>query len=354
MSTLLLSAVLFHCSKKGVTPGLPVIEPVIVTEPVKYDTDDPAIWVNPDDPGASLIIGTDKEADGGLYVYDLQGKIVSEKCIHSLQRPNNVDVEYGLMLNGAPVDIAVTTERLANKIRVFTLPDMQVVDGGGIEVFVGEALRAPMGIALYKRPADGAIFAVVGRKDGPKDGRYLWQYRLYDDGNGQVKADKVREFGRYSGIKEIEAIAVDDELGYVYYSDEGVGVRKYPADPDAPAANEELALFARDGFADDHEGISIYKVDDKTGYILVSDQGADEFHIYKREGEPGQPHHHPLVKVVRLSTQESDGSDVVSIPLNDRFPQGLFVAMSTDRTFHFYSWTDIAGEELLSHDGNTN
>ena len=37
----------------------------------------------------------------------------------------------------------------------------------------------------------------------------------------------------------LEAIAVDQQLGFVYYSDETVGIRKYAADPDgADAANQ--------------------------------------------------------------------------------------------------------------------
>ncbi|ULT24625.1 hypothetical protein KUH03_37775 [Sphingobacterium sp. E70] len=46
-----------------------------------------------------------------------------------------------------------------------------------------------------------------------------------------------------------------------------------------------------------------------------------------------------------MATQ-SDGSDVVSIRLNDTFQHGLFVAMSDDKTFHYYRWEDIAGQEL--------
>ena len=80
---------------------------------------------------------------------------------------------------------------------------------------------------------------------------------MLDDGTGSVVAKKVREFGQFSGTGEIEAVAVDDELGYVYYSDEGAGVHKYHADPDAPKADEELALFATSGFTEDREGISI-------------------------------------------------------------------------------------------------
>nr|MCU0258191.1 phytase [Solirubrobacteraceae bacterium] len=213
----------------------------------------------------------------------------------------------------------------------------------------------PMGIALYKRPADGAVFAVVSRKTGPS-GSYLWQYRLSDDGSGRVTGTKVREFGTFSDatsmdggvaeLGEIESVAVDDALGYVYYSDELTGVRKYLADPDAPDANVELALFATEGFADQREGISIYTIDDGTGYILVSDQQGNAFRIFKREGEPGAPNDHRLLKVVRVSTNESDGSEVSSAALGPRFPSGLFVAMSDNRTFHFYSWEDLAGEDL--------
>jgi hypothetical protein len=77
----------------------------------------------------------------------------------------------------------------------------------------------------------------------------LWQYRLEDDGQGRVRARKVRAFEAWSGGGEIEAIAVDDALGYVYYADEAVGIRKYRADPDAPGAEVELALFGGTGFA---------------------------------------------------------------------------------------------------------
>ena len=321
------------------------LRPTLVTERVVHDTDDPAIWINAADPSRSLVIGTDKNVDGGLYAFDLDGKIVGKAL--GIKRPNNVDVEYGLVLGGKPVDVAVTTERLARAIRVFRLPDLTPVDGGGIPVFAGEPQGDPMGIALYKRPADGAVFAVVGRKSGPMDG-YLWQYRLEDDGMGRVKATKVRSFGAWSGKGEIEAIAVDDPLGWVYYSDEWLGIRKYAADPDAPNAATELALFGRDGYREDREGISIYARPDGTGFILVSDQQANEFRIYAREGTAGDAHAHPLLRIVPVSTIGSDGSDVTSAPLPPRFPQGLFVAMTEGGVFQYYAWPDIAARGLAA------
>jgi 3-phytase len=319
------------------------VKPRVVTTALAHDTDDPAIWINRVDPAKSLVIGTDKDTAGGLYAFDLAGKIVRQTP--TLKRPNNVDILTGMMLGGKPVDIAVTTEREEQRLRVFSLPDLAPLDKGDLVVFDGDRTRGPMGLALYRRPGDGAVFAIVGGKSGPADG-YLWQYRLEDDGTGKVKMAKVRAFGRYSAKKEIEAIAVDAELGYVYCSDEQFGVRKYRADPAAPDAAEELALFGTTGFASDHEGISIYPQAGGQGYILVSNQQADTFRIFHRAGTPGKPHDHPLLASVRVSSRESDGSEITAEALPG-FPGGLFVAMSTDRTFHYYAWDDIAAAAKL-------
>jgi 3-phytase len=330
------------------SPESTKIKPLYVTDTVRHDTDDPAVWINYKEPSKSLIIGTDKDEDGALYVFDLQGKEIKEKTIRGLKRPNNVDVEYGLSLGGRPIDIAVVAERITGRLRVYSLPDMEPVDNGGFPVYEGESgpeYRDLMGVALYRRPTDGAIFVIAGRKNGPTDGTYLWQYLLEDDGAGQVKASLVRKFGNFSGKKEIEAIAVDDELGYVYYSDEQFGVRKYYADPDKGA--EELALINTREYLDDNEGISIYSGKNGTGYLLVSDQAANKFWIYTREGTAENPHDHQVVKVVDVSTISSDGSETINYPLGEDFPNGLFVAMSEGRTFQIYRWEDIAGSDLV-------
>lgn len=323
------------------------IKPSVVTQPARHDTDDPAIWINKSDPSKSLLIGTDKggeTGDGALYVYDLRGNIIEDKTVRGIQRPNNVDVAYGLKMLGKPTDIVVCTERYTNSLRVFSLPGMQPIDNGGLEVFIGEDLRDPMGIALYTEPVTGNISAIVGRKSGPSDSTYLWQYSLEADSIGIVTAELVRKFGGFSGTKEIEAIAVDNELGYVYYSDEGTGIRKYYAHPDS--SNTQLALFGSSDFVRDNEGISIYKMNDGTGYILISDQQANRFNVYAREGTVNDPHSHQLITKISTSTVESDGSDVTSASLNDVFVNGLFVAMSDDRTFQLYKWEDIAGDQL--------
>ena len=317
------------------------VRPRVVTTPAKHDTDDPAIWINRSNLAESLVLGTDKDADGALLVYGLDGREKKDRSVRGILRPNNVDLAYDIALGDGVADVVVVAERLAHRLRAFRLPDMVPVDGGGIPVFEGERARDVMGIALYRRPRDGALFAIVSRSDfgAPRQG-YLHQYRLVDNGTGQLRGIFVRAFGEWSGWKEIEALAVDTDLGFVYASDETYGVRKYLADPAAEDAADELTVIGREGFARDHEGISIYPTGAKTGYVLVSDQQADTFRIFRREGTGSDPHAHAFVGAVKLSTAESDGSDVTNVELPG-FPGGLFVAMSTDRTFQFYAWDDI-------------
>lgn len=325
------------------------IQPAIVTEPTQHDTDDPAIWVDPQDPSKSLILGTDKDEDGALYVYDLDGKIIEEKVIRGLKRPNNVDVVYGLQTSFGRFDLALVSERFTGKVRIYSLPSMQPLDGGGIDVYEGETgpeFRDLMGIAAYREPETGNVYVIPGRKNGPTDGTYLWQYLLTGDSATQtIRATLVRKFGNYSGKKEIEALAVDHFHGYLYYCDEKVGVRKYHAKPDK--GNAELALFGQGDFYRDNEGISIYTAADGKGYILVSDQERNRFNIYPREGSVNDPHEHPLLGSLYLSSLHSDGNEVIHLPLNNTFQKGLFVAMSEGKTFHFYRWEDLALDKLV-------
>jgi 3-phytase len=326
------------------------VKPAYGTQQVAADPDDPAIWIDPKDASRSLILGTNKTPapSGALVVFGLDGR--TRQVIDGIDRPNNVDVEYGLSLAGRRIDIAVLTERLKRRLRVFRINpaegNVSDMAPNGLPVFEGQTGEsgAPMGIALYKRPRDGAIFAIVGRKEGPAKG-YLWQYRLHDNGSGGVKAAKVREFGTFSGKGEIEAIAVDDELGHVYYADEGDGIHKWHADPDHVQAATELAHFGRERFRGDREGIAIYSLPKGKGYILCTDQldGSSEYRLFRREGKAGNPNDHSeVVAVLRGGADSTDGLEATSAAVGTRFPGGLVIAMNdTGRNFLVYDWADI-------------
>ncbi|MFN0104448.1 MAG: phytase [Bryobacteraceae bacterium] len=346
------------CAAAGCRSSQPAaidMKPAGQTTQAADDPDDPAIWVHPTDSSKSLILGTNKvKAPGGaLLVFDLSGAV--RQTVSGLDRPNNVDIEYGFILAGKETAIAVVTERLQSRLRVFRIDAgrgslSDITSLGNTRVFTDRAgeQAAPMGIGLYRRPRDGAIFAIVAPKNGPLEG-YLAQYRLEDDGQGLVKATFVRYFGRFSGgMAEIEAVAVDDPLGYVYYADEGDGIHKYLADPDHPDAARELAHFGRAGFQADREGIAIHQRPDGTGYIVCTDQiaGNSEYRLHRREGEPGRPHDHErVVRIVRGGADSTDGIEITSRPLGPRFPSGLMVAMnSTARNFLLFHAKDVIGE----------
>jgi 3-phytase len=331
------------------------IKPAFATATLPADPDDPAVWIHPQDPARSLIIATVKVAApaGAIVAYGLDGQI--RQTIAGIDRPNNVDVEYGFQFGGQPVDVAVATERLARQLRIFRIDraDGRLVDLGGAPILQGEEgeAGAPMGIGLYRRPRDGAIFAIVAPKTGPREG-YLWQYRLTDAGDGGIAVTFVRRFGTFSAStvrpeNEIEAVAVDDSAGYIYYADEGDGVHKWHADPDHADAGRELAHFARTGFRGDREGIGIYARPDGSGYIVCTDQldGNSEYHFYPREGAPGNPHDHSKeIAVIRGGADATDGLEISSAVLGPSLPQGLMIAMnSKPQNFLVFKWEDVAG-----------
>jgi len=296
------------------------IRPSVETETVPHDVDDPAIRVHPTDRARSLIVGTVKrpKPDGGLAVYDLEGKLL--EMYGDIDRPNNVDI-LG--------DICVTTERLARQLRVYRVSERKpyLTLLGTVPVFTGETGDdgAPMGIALYQRRSDKALFAVVSRKHGPASG-YLWQYRLRIE-KDRASGEKVRAFGAFSGKTEIEAVAVDAERELVYYADEDCCVRVYAADPDAKNAGAEVARFAETGFRANREGIAI-----AGPYVIVTDQlaPASEYHVYRRTDRQE-------VAVWQGVSESTDGLDAIALPMGPRFPKGFLVAMNSGRhTFQLY------------------
>ncbi|KAB1068320.1 phytase [Tamlana haliotis] len=311
------------CGKK-----LPEIAPDVITEHTLHDSDDPAIWINPNDASKSIIFGTDKNTEGAIYAFNLDGKVIEDKTVRGLKRPNNIDLEYGFKVNDSTeTAIIAFTERERKVFRLYAVPEMIPLDNGGYSVFenaVEEEGDSPMGIALYKSATSNKIYAIVGRKNGPADG-YLHQYELSSDSLG-VHAKLVREFGKFSGKKEIEAIAVDNENGFVYYSDEMHGVRKYHAEPSK--GNEEVATIGGEHFERDIEGLAIAKYEDR-GFLIVSNQQAHTFNIFDLDTLA-------FIKELNLGTVETDGCDVTTMALGDKFPNGVFVSMNDDKNFFFH------------------
>ena len=314
------------------------IRETIATQPVNTDPDDPAIWIHPKQPELSLLFGTDKaERIGRLYVFDMNGTVLQH--IDNADRPNNVDVEYGFQINSTySIDLVVLTERQQKRLRIFQVKMMtrrvEELIGGRTSVFTDSTgdEAAPMGIGLYKRMENEKMYAIVSRKSGPS-GRYLGQYELVWNGQS-IDLELIRYFGDFQGT-EIESIVVDDQLGYVYYSDEEYGIRKYNVDPMTNYTGQIGFINTTKIWIGDSEGLAIYSTSDRNGYLIIVDQipNGSIFHLYERQGN------NSFVRSIRTRADSTDGIDVTSASLNENFPNGLLIVMNEiDKNFLMYDW----------------
>ncbi|MDZ7309171.1 MAG: phytase, partial [candidate division KSB1 bacterium] len=327
-------------------PGEIQVSPRVSTGAVSGDADDPAIWIHPDDPALSLVIGTDKIGNF-IYVWDVNG--VELQRIALARTPNNGDVRKGLMLGGVPVDIYAVGVDAPSRIMVYKIdPDTRqlsdITVAGGI---LTPEVKEPYGFALYRRKRDGAIYAFMTSNGGVHG--VLQQYHLSDNGQGRVQGVHVRSVGGDVNGQHSEGIVADDELGYVYVSEEDCCVHKFHADPDM--GNQQLAEFAHgDSIEPDREGLGIYACPEGTGYLLLSSQGNQRVKVYRREGDPGNPHSHTLVTTIHTPDATStDGLDVTSQPAGPNFPHGFLVKHhSTGKNFKLFAWEDIAQNFLTT------
>jgi 3-phytase len=275
--------------------------------------DDPAIWINPANPAESTIIGTNKR--GGLAVYDLDGK--------QLQylpdgRMNNVDLRTGFPLGGKPVALVAAGNRTDNTIAVYKVdPTTRRLEPAG-----ARAIRVAdvYGFGMYHSPKTGKYFAFVTSKKG-----LFEQWELFDNGAGKVDGKLVRSL-KFSGT--IEGCVADDELGHLYVSEEATGIWKLGAEPDAGEARKLLDKVGAGGhLVPDVEGITIAYGANGAGHLMVSSQGNATFVVYDRAGD------NAYVKTFKIDdgaqvdgVAETDGIDVTTASLGDRFPRGVFVA----------------------------
>lgn len=344
----------------GTPPPLPIVAPVVETQdvldleddtemisepPVNArigDADDPAIWVHPTDPAQSLIIGVLK--DGGLDVYDLNGQTLSSLSPEGV-RYNNVDLVYDFVLGDATVDLVVATDRYGDKLVFFTIdPERHqlnnVTDPANPLVFTpagqeSDGETTAYGIALYRSPSSGKVYAFVTRRDTSEIG----QFEIVDNGNGLVGWQLARLITLPEPVGEdldpqAEGMVADHELGWVYIAQENVGIWKFKAEPDSDGVGGLIHPVAPEGetLTADAEGLTIYYAADGAGYLLASSQGDNRFSVYTREGdntylgsfligeESDDPSNTELDGV-----QESDGAQVISTPLGDHYPYGLLV-----------------------------
>ena len=312
------------------------------TEPVlSLDdaADDPVVWVNPQDPDSSRVIGTDKRY--GLEVYDLAGQRLQRI---PAGRVNNVDLRPLEGMSGWS-SIAAASNRTRNSISLFLVSDSGELSWlESSEILTG--LAEPYGLCMYQDASGPQVFV------NDKDGRYQ-QWLLVPaperDGMPQFAAQLLREF---VVPNQPEGCVADDEQGILFLGVEIEGVRTVPADSSLPAMLETLVDIDGDILVADVEGMDLYLAEDGQGYLVVSSQGNFSYAVYDRQA----PHRYLGSFVVGHNaelgidgSQETDGLAVSSLLKTAQFPEGMVVVQdgfNTDpeqaQNFKYISWLQIA------------
>jgi 3-phytase len=289
--------------------------------------DDPAIWRNPANPSASLIVATDKRA--GLHVYGLDG---TDRSFVAAGRVNNVDLRdmgpAGIIVaasdRGDPAAAMLALFRLDPRTAMLT-------PLGKIPVGSGEAY----GVCLYR------------------DGRALHAFNVLKDGTiAQVAIDMAgpAPMGRTVRTMKLatqsEGCVADDRTGRLYVAEEDVGVWRFDAKATGGTTGRKIASTDGARLVADTEGVTIAAEGrGDGGYLLVSSQGDNAYAVYRLRDDA-------FVGRFRIAagrfgaTEETDGIDVAVGDFGPAYPGGLFVAQDGQnapkaQNFKLVSWHDI-------------
>lgn len=319
---------------------LPTLPAQVQTDTVSRPgdaADDPAIWIHPQDPTRSLILGTNKQE--GLLVYGLDGRLRQSLPVGRL---NNVDVRRDVALDPKQpeklFDIAVASNRDHNSLSVF------VIDRSSGELTLGGDIPTPLtdvyGTCLFQ-PSAHELHAFVNDKDGT----YL-QYRVLQTA-GKWQGQEVRRFKLKS---QPEACVADDKTQRLFVGEEDTGVWWLDARATAPA-NLQSVIEVSDVLHADVEGLGLYHEADRT-LLVISSQGNDSYVVL--DAQPP----FALQGVFRVGmnvaagidgVSETDGLEVTSANLGDGFSAGLLVVQDGRKrlpegtqNFKLVNWQDVA------------
>jgi 3-phytase len=300
-----------------------------VTDPFPTGTGDIAdgasIVPNRANPAASKIIGTNKAVGGGggLFVYDLQGDILSSVTPGAANSVDHRDLTG--VAGWGNVLLVMTTDREANLLRYYT---MNVTTGALTAAGTTSLGYEPYGSCLYVH-STGVVYAFVSER-GPDDtsARNWHQYPLSWSGSAASAGSAVRTVNVTSVV---EGMAADDATGYLFMSQEDVGLYRYSAAPGGGSPRTAVDTVGAGNLLADVEDVAIAYSPQGTK-LVVSSQGDSSYHVYDATTLA-----HELRFVVMRpggspAVGETDGLDIFLGNLGPAFPNGLLVVHDGTRT----------------------
>ena len=287
------------------------------TDPVKSEigvdaADDPAIWVNQENPENSLVLGTNKH--GGIHVYNMQGKelqFVQTGCM------NNIDLRDDFNYNDKNVVLVAATNCTLNTISLFYI-DKESGILSDIVLNINTNIELVYGLCMYKSSVTGKYYVFV---NGEKSDVQQWEIFT---SNNSLSAELVREFKVSS---RPEGMVADDEEGVLYIGVEEEGILKVKAEPEYEFETVWVKgsnPSDRSLISSDIEGIALYKTNNKT-YLIASSQGNFSYAIF----EINEPDKYITSFVINDGTidgvEETDGLEITNVSINKQFPKGFMV-----------------------------
>ena len=318
-----------------------VVVPTIETPPevdnssapnLEADVDDPAIYVNQNDPSKSIVITTLKKA--GLVVYNLDGEEI-QRIRPEDSRYNNVDIVYDFQLGNNKVDLAVVSDRAKDTLVVYgidkntgELTDITApsLSAESASIFgIDDGSRTAYGLATYNSVIDGKSYVFTTQLNGNK----IAQLELVDDGAGGVDAKVVRTLDVPRNAITSEGLVIDRERGILYAAQEDYGIYKFSAEVNGSTTPTVVDTVngGSGQLQDDIEGLTMYYGRDGKGYLIASSQGDSTYAVYDREGNNDYLGSFVIGDGNGIDgTQNTDGLDIISSDLGGLFPEGVLVA----------------------------
>ena len=301
------------------------VEAIYETPPVVTEgdaADDPAIWVNKNNPSNSIIFGTDKKS--GIYSYNLQGQ---ELSYTNLGRINNIDtrtLNLGDDENVSDFTFLFGSNRTLGSVDLWVFEDNKIrqkLKNNSWEVPSKPSFRGKSNIIVYGicagiDPKYGLV-AFLTEDTGPR----VEVWNLTDNG-----LDLITTFNNGG---ESEGCVYDDFNRTLFISEEEVrGVLKAYRLDDSFDFSEPYIVDSREGqIGGDPEGVSLYKTSNNSGYLILSSQGDSKFNLYDRN------YPFDYITSFRIGSSKSidnvtdtDGIETINFNLSDEYPEGIMIA----------------------------
>ena len=287
--------------------------------------DDPAIWRNPANPAASLIVGTDKK--GGLYVYDLKGAQKSFLAAPGLNNVDLIDISGGRVLVIASDRSDLTTVNLF--MALLDTATGKLAPAGKIAVGPGEGY----GICMVKPAGQAGIIAF----SAPKGGTI---YRTVIKEAAGVFTGTTTTLAQVP--TQTEGCIADPRSGTLYIGEEDAGIWAIDM---TTGAKRMVAAIDNKLLVADVEGLAIAPEGKDGGYLVASSQGDNAYAVF-RLPDVTPVGRFRIAQGAFGSVEETDGIELDNRDFGPDFPKGIFIAQDgvnapSAQNFKYVRWDEV-------------